>query len=182
MTDKPQDEVLSELKALAREVGENHEWLDVDELEDDETFARLVELLQDPERVPDETFATAARDGSKYLRAGTLAAIAAGRTAPADWAERAKKRFHRADWGERQLLLRALAHADAKVLVGVLTAADEDWSGSPLAEAMTEFLDARVARGERLSAADLGRLSPGHQPIVSEILAAAADETKAALG
>ena len=182
MTERPPDEVLSELRALAREVGANHEWLDVDELEDDETFAKLVELLHDPGRVSDETFATAARDGSKHLRAGTLAAIAAGRPAPADWAERAKKRFHRADWGERQLLLRALALADGKVIIGVLTAAEEDWSGSPLARAMTEFLDARVARGELLSAGDLGRLNPAHQPIVSEILAAAAEETKAALG
>src|SRR6185503_11850945 len=114
MAEKPPKDVLAELRALAREVSENHEWLDADELEDDEAFARLVELLGNTERVPAEDFATAARDGSKYLRAGTLAAIAAGRAAPAEWAERAKKRFQRADYGERQLLLRALALSEGK--------------------------------------------------------------------
>ena len=48
-----------------------------------------------------------------------------------------------------------------QVVAAVLAAADEDWSGSPLAKAVAEFLDARVARGERLSAGDFGRLSPG---------------------
>ena len=182
MTDEPAIDVLSELRAIAREVGENHEWLDADELEDDETFARLVELLRDTERVTGEDFATAARDGSKYLRAGTLAAIAAGREAPPDWTERAKKRFQRADYGERLLLLGALALSEEQVVAAVLAAADEDWSGSPLAKAVAEFLDARVARDERLTAADFGRLSPGLQPLVSELLEAAGEETKAALG
>jgi ATP-dependent Clp protease ATP-binding subunit ClpC len=182
MTKKSPDDALSELKALAREVGENHEWLDADELEDDETFARLVELLRDTGHVPDEAFATAARDGSKYLRAGTLAAIAAGRPPPRDWTERAKKRFHRAEYGERQLLLHALALSEGKVAVAILAAADEDWSGSPLAQEIAVFLDARVARGERLSAGDFGRLGAGLQPLVNEILDAAGEETRVALG
>ena len=93
-----EEDGLAEAKALAKQLSENHEWLDADELEDDELFTQLVELLGDPARVADEAFALAARDGSKYLRAGTLGAIAAGRPAPSDWAERAKKRFVRADW------------------------------------------------------------------------------------
>ena len=117
MTEKPSNGVLAELRALAREVSENHEWLDADELEDDEAFARLVELLSNTDRVPAKDFADGAhRDGSKYLRAGTLAAIAAGRAAPPDWTERAKKRFQRADYGERQLLLRALALSEGKAV------------------------------------------------------------------
>jgi ATP-dependent Clp protease ATP-binding subunit ClpC len=182
MTEKPSNGVLAELRALAREVGENHEWLDADELEDDETFARLVALLKDAEHVTAEDFATAARDGSKYLRAATLAAIADGRDAPPDWAERAKKRFQRADYGERLLLLRALALSEGKAIAAVLSAADEDWRGSPLAKALAEFLAARVARGERLSAGDFGRLGPGLQPLVSELIQEAGEETKAALG
>ena len=61
MTEKPSNGVLAELRALAREVSENHEWLDADELEeDDEAFARLVELLSNTHRVPAKDFATAA--------------------------------------------------------------------------------------------------------------------------
>ena len=61
-----------------------------------------------------------------------MAAIAAGRLPPAGWTERAESRFERGDWGERQLLLRALGGIDGKVIPAVLATADEDWSGSPL--------------------------------------------------
>jgi ATP-dependent Clp protease ATP-binding subunit ClpC len=172
---------LAEAKALAKQLSENHEWLDADELDDDELFTQLVALLGDPARVPDDAFALATRDGSKFLRAGALGAIAAGRQAPSDWTDRAKKRFVRADWGERQLLLRALARADDKVIMAVLHAADHDWMGSPLAAAVSEFLDARVESGERVSAANLATLDAGLQPLVGELIEGAADETRRAL-
>ena len=161
---------LAEAKALAKQLAENHDWLDADELEDDELFGRLVVLLCNPGRVHDDAFAIAARDGSKFLRAGTLGAIAAGRTPPAEWADRAKKRFARADWGERVLLLRAFAVVPSKSIPAVLEAAEESWSGSPLAKAVSQFLDERVAQGERLKAADLAKLDVGLQPLVGELL------------
>ena len=177
----PELDGLAEAKALAKQLSENHEWLDADELDDDELFTQLVALLGDPARVPDDAFALAARDGSKYLRAGALGAIASGRTAPSDWVDRAKKRFARADWGERQLLLRALARTDGNVIMAVLHAADEDWSGSPLAAAVSEFLDARVAGGEHVSAANLATLDEVVEPLVGELLEEASEETRSTL-
>ena len=158
-----EDDGLVEARALAKQLAENHEWLDADELEDDELFGRLVTLLCNPGRVRDDAFAIAARDGSKFLRAGTLVAIANGRKPPGEWAERAKKRFARAEWGERMLLLRALGAVPNRCILSILECADADWSGSPLAAAVSEFLDARVARGERLTAAELVTLDAGLQ-------------------
>ena len=175
-----EEDGLAEAKALAKQLSENHEWLDADELDDDELFTQLVELLE-IRRASRTRRSRSTRDGSKYLRAGTLGAIAAGRPAPSDWAERAKKRFVRADWGERQLLLRALARSEAKVIMAVLHAAGEDWSGSPLAAAVSEFLDARVASGERVSASNLATLDAGLQPLVGELLDGASEETRSAL-
>ena len=176
-----EEDGLVEARALARQLAENHEWLDADELEDDELFGRLVLLLCNPGRVRDDAFAVAARDGSKFLRAGTHAAIAQGRTPPADWAGRAKKRFGRAEWGERVLLLRALAVAPTRSMLAVLEAAEEDWSGSPLAKAVSEFLDARIAQGERLTAAELATLDVGLQPLIGELLEGSTKSTRAAL-
>jgi ATP-dependent Clp protease ATP-binding subunit ClpC len=176
-----EEEALVEAKALAKELAENHEWLDADELEDDELFGRLVVLLCNPGRVRDDAFAIAARDGSKFLRAGTLGAIVQGRKPPAEWADRAKKRFARAEWGERVLLLRALAVVPSRSMLAVLEAAEEDWSGSPLAAAVSTFLDARVAHGERLTAAELERLDIGLQPLVGELLDGASPATRTAL-
>ena len=95
------------------------------------TFEQLVELLTDPESIDDETFAEIALRGAKFLRAGALAAIAAGRPAPGGWAEGAESRFARSEWGERQLLLRALAGSDDRVIPAVLVTAEEDWTGTP---------------------------------------------------
>src|SRR4051794_15592700 len=106
MTRRDQD-ALADAKALAKQLSETHEWIDVDDLEDDERFTQLVALLAD-RRLSDQSFALATRDGSKFLRAATHVAIANGRQPPWEWAERAKRRFGRAEWGERQLLLRAL--------------------------------------------------------------------------
>ncbi len=172
---------LIEAKALAKQLAENHEYVDADDLEDDELFTRLVTLLCNPGRVRDDAFAVAARDSSKFLRAGALAAIAVGRKPPAEWADRAKKRFARSGWGERVLLLRALAAAPGKSIMAILSAAEEDWSNSPLAKAVSEFLDARVARGERVTAADLATLDAGLQPLVTELLEGATEATRAAL-
>ena len=166
---------------MAKQLAENYEWIDADELEDDELFGRLVLLLCNPGRVRDDGFAISARDASKFLRAGTLAAIAAGRKPPAEWADRAKKRFARAEWGERVLLLRALAVVPGKSMLAVLEAAEEDWRGSPLAAAVSVFLDARVEHGERLSAAELATLDVGLQPLVAELVEAGTTATRTAL-
>ncbi len=176
-----EDDGLVEARALAKELAETHEWLDADELEDDELFGRLVTLLCNPGRVRDDAFAIAARDGSKFLRAGTLVAIANGRKPPGEWAERAMKRFARAEWGERVLLLRALGAVPNRCILSILECADADWSGSPLAAAVSEFLDARVAGGERLTAAELTTLDAGLQPLVAELLDGAAPATRTAL-
>ena len=79
------------------------------------------------------------------------------------------------------LLLRALAAAPSKTHHGHPLRAEEDWSGSPLAKAVSVFLDARVARGERLTAADLATLDVGLQPLVTELLEGATQATRAAL-
>jgi ATP-dependent Clp protease ATP-binding subunit ClpC len=176
-----EEDGLVEARALARQLAENHEWLDADELEDDELFGQLVTLLCNPGRVRDDAFAIAGRDGSKFLRAGTYAAIAAGRKPPADWADRAKKRFARAEWAERVLLLRALAVVPTRSMLAVLEAAEEDWSGSPLAKAVSEFLDARIAQGERLTAAELATLDVGLQSLIGELLDGSTQSTRSAL-
>ncbi len=176
-----EEDGLVEARALAKLLAENRDWVDAEELEDEELFERLVALLSNPGRVRDDAFALAARDASKFLRAGTLAAIAGGRKPPAEWADRAKKRFARAEYGERQLLLRALAVVPTRSILAVLEAAEQDWSGSPLAAEVSTFLDARVAQGERLTTAELAKLDVGLQALVTELLEGATTATRTAL-
>ena len=176
------DDVHAEIRTLANEVSQNHEWLDIDNLDDDATYGRLVALLADRRRTPDHVFEAALQDGSKWVRAGALGAIALGRGPRPGWSERARKRFRRAEHGEREVLLRALAHSGEPALMSVLSTAEDDWSGTPLAGKVSEFLDARVARGEQLELADLERLDASLQGIVSELINAAAPETRAVLG
>jgi len=140
-------ELLEELRTRAQEIGESHDYLDVDELDDDVAFTALVELLADPARVPDDAFATLSRDGSVWVRGAVLAAIAAGRGGPPGWQERTVKRFPRTEWGERCFALRALAHAPFPAISLVLPLVEDDMSGTPMAEKLAEFLDARVKRG-----------------------------------
>ena len=99
-----------------------------------------------------------------------MAAIAAGRPPPPGWTETAEGRFERGEWGERQLLLRALAGSDGKVIPAVLAAAEEDWAGSPLAREVSRFLDARVAAGESWTVAELETLDASLQPLVRELI------------
>jgi hypothetical protein len=132
-------------------------------------------------RIDDDTFAEVALRGAKFLRAGATAAIAAGRPAPPGWTETAESRFEQGDWGERQLLLRALAESDGTVLPAVLANAEEDWSGSPLARAVSRFLEARVAAGELLTLAELEELDAGLQPLVCELIDGTDVTTRAVL-
>ena len=124
---------IQEVIDLGQELASSYPWVDVDELDVDDEFERLVELLADPESIDDDTFAEVALRGAKFLRAGAMAAIAAGRPAPPGWTEGAESRFERGEWGERLLLLRALAESDGTVIPPVLANAEADWSGSPLA-------------------------------------------------
>ena len=110
-----------------------------------------------------------------------MAAIADGRPPPPGWTETTETRFERAEWGERQLLLRALAESDANVIPGVLAAAEEDWSGSPLARQVSRFLETRVAAGEDVTAAELEALDIRLQPLVGELIDGTNAATKAAL-
>jgi hypothetical protein len=110
-----------------------------------------------------------------------MAAIAAGRPAPPGWTETTETRFDRGEWGERQLLLRALAESAGKVIPAVLAAAEEDWSGSPLARAISRFLEARVAAGEDVTAVELEALDTRLQPLVAELIDGTNATTKAAL-
>ena len=66
---------LKEITALGQQLAEAYPWLDADELDHDESFSRLVELLSDQELVSDDAFEHSMQFGSKYVRAGTLAAI-----------------------------------------------------------------------------------------------------------
>jgi ATP-dependent Clp protease ATP-binding subunit ClpC len=166
---------------LGQGLAETHPWIDVDELDHNEEFSRLVELLADRDCIDDETFADVALQGAKYLRAGAMAAITAGRPPPPGWTETVETRFDRGEWGERQLLLRALAKSDANVIPAVLAAADEDWRGSPLARAVSRFLEARVAAGEDVTAAELEALDTRLQPLVGELIDGTNAATKAAL-
>jgi len=90
-------------------------------------------------------------------------------------------RFERGDWGERQLLLRALAKQEGVVIPAVFASAEEDWSGSPLAREVSRFLEARVAAGETLTPELLDALAPSLQPLVRELVEATDVETRAAL-
>ena len=47
---------LKEIKALGQKLAETYPWIDADELEHDEAFDRLVELLTDRGSVSDEAF------------------------------------------------------------------------------------------------------------------------------
>ena len=172
---------LAEAIELGQTLASRHSWVDVDDLEYDDDFTRLVELLGDAEQIDDDGFAEAALRGSKFLRAAATVAIAEGREPPPDWIEGTETRFERGEWGERQLLLRALAGVDEKVLPAVLASAEEDWSGSPLARAISTLLEARVRNGEILTAEDLDALSPRLQPLVRELIDGTDTETRAAL-
>ena len=172
---------MAEVIALGHELAESYGWVDVDALDHDETFSRLVELLVDRDAIADEAFADVALRGAKFLRLGAIAAITAGRPAPSLWTETIESRFERGEWGERQLLLRALATSDGEVIPPVLAAAEEDWSESPLAREVSRFLEARVAAGESLTAAALGALDARLQPLVRELIDGTNPPTKAAL-
>ena len=172
---------LDEAIELGQTLASRHPWVDLDDLEFDDDFTRLVELLGDAEQIDDDAFAEAAVRGSKFVRAAAMAAIAEGREPPPDWLEGTETRFERGEWGERQLLLRALADVDGKILPAVLAAAEEDWSGSPLARAISTLFEARVRNGEILTADDLDELSPGLQPLMRELIDGTDAETRAAL-
>ena len=68
---------IEEVIDLGQELASSYPWVDVDELDVDDEFERLVELLADPESIDDDTFAEVALRGAKFLRAGAMAAIAA---------------------------------------------------------------------------------------------------------
>ncbi|HEX4929835.1 MAG TPA: AAA family ATPase, partial [Gaiellaceae bacterium] len=172
---------IGEVIALGQSLAATYPWVDVDQLDYDEEFSRLVELLADRESIADETFAEVALRGAKFLRAGAMAAIAAGRPPPPGWTETAETRFDRGEWGERLLLLRALAGSDGNVIPAVLAAAEEDWSESPLARAVSRFLEARVAAGEDVTSAELEALDTRLQPLVAELIDGTNAATKAAL-
>ena len=172
---------LDEATELGQTLASRHQWVDVDDLEYDDDFTRLVELLGDAEQIDDDAFAEAALRGSKFLRAAAMVAIAEGREPPPDWIEGTETRFERGEWGERQLLLRALADVDEKILPAVLASAEEDWSGSPLAREISTLLEARVRKGEVLTTDDLDELSPRLQPLVRELIDGTDTETRAAL-
>ena len=173
---------IGEVIALGQRLAETHPWVNVEELDHDEEFSRLVELLADRDSIDDETFAEVALRGAKFLRVGAMAAIAAGRPAPPGWTETVETRFDRGEWGERQLLLRALAESDGNVIPAVLAAAEEDWSESPLARAVSRFLEARVAAGEDVTAAELEALDTRLQPLVGELIDGTNAATKAEIG
>ena len=172
---------IEEVIDLAQELASSYPWVDVDELDVDDEFERLVELLADPESIDDDTFAEVALRGAKFLRAGAMAAIAAGRPAPPGWMEGAESRFERGEWGERLLLLRALADSDGTVIPPVLANAEEDWSGTPLARQVSRFLEARVVAGEVVTVEELEELDAGLQPLIRELIDATDVATKAAL-
>ena len=60
---------IAEVIALGQALAETHPWVDVDELDHNEEFSRLVELLTDRDSIDDETFAEVALRGAKFLRA-----------------------------------------------------------------------------------------------------------------
>ena len=175
-------DVHARIRDLAREVSGNHESLDVDDLDDDATFTRLVELLADRRRTPDDVFGSALQDPSVWVRSAAYSAIARGRTFGGGWSDRATKRFRRAGYDESCFLLRALARSDQPVLKAILAHVEDSWSGGMIVEKVAEFVDARVERGERLTVADLTRLDVDVQPVVEELVAKAAPGTRAVLG
>ncbi len=67
------------------------------------------------------------------------------------------------------------------MIPAVLAAAEEDWSGSPLAREVSRFLEARVAAGEVVTAAELDELDAGLQPLVRELFDGTDVATRAAL-
>ena len=172
---------IQEVISLGQELASTYQWVNVDELDLDDEFERLVELLADPASIDDETFADIALRGAKFLRAGAMAAIAAGRPPPPGWTETAEGRFERGEWGERQLLLRALAGSDGKVIPAVLAAAEEDWAGSPLAREVSASWTRVSQPGRAWTVAELETLDASLQPLVRELIDQADIATKAAL-
>ena len=169
---------LAEAIALGGQLAAAYSWLDADELEHDETFAALVELLADTDALDDDAFEEVTLRGAKFLRAAGLAAVAAGRAPPAGLVGGAAERFARAEWGERQLLLRALARLEGNVVPAVLAVAEADWSDTPLAREVARFLDRRVAAGEHVTAAELDALDPRLQPLVRELVEATGEAAR----
>jgi hypothetical protein len=169
-----------EIRSLVETLAERHPWLDADMLDSDDDFERLVELLGSEDHVPDSAFAEAARAPNKHLRAGALEAIAEGRPAPSGWPEWAAGRFERAECGERQLLLRALAVCEGRLMLEILGAAEEGWNDAPIIQEVAPFVDARIAAGEAVTAEELGELDARLQPVVDEVLRSASERTRAA--
>ena len=162
-------------------LAETYPWIDADELEHDEAFDRLVELLTDRESVSDEAFEE--RCGSAPSSCGPARSQrsppAVSPRTPGSEEQRSSSRT--VSGASASLLLRALGRVDEDVIMKVLRCAEADWSDTPLARAVARFLDARVAAGERLAADELEELEPGLQPLLVELLAAAAEPTRAAL-
>ena len=172
---------LAEAIQLASALASAHVWIDLQELEYDDDFVRLVELLGDREAIDDEAFAEAVLRGSKFLRLAGMGAVAEGREPPPGWIEETETRFERGEWAERQLLLRALARCKGALIPAVLASAEEDWSGSPLAREVSAFLEARVQAGETLTAAELEKLNPRLQPLLRELIEGTDPATRANL-
>ena len=144
-------------------------WVDVDELDRRRAFERLVGLLADPGRVDDER----SRVAAGTARSSSARARWRDRRRPhaaGGWADRAEKRFARADWGERQLLLRALAVATSRSYRPCSRRPRRTGAGSPLAAEVSQ-LPRRAGRSRGgLTVAELAKLDVGLQPLVGELI------------
>ena len=140
---------------------------------------RLVELLADPDEHPTTRRSRISRSGTarSSFAPARMAAIAAGRPPPPGLdGDRREVASSAAEWGERQLLLRALAGSDGKVIPAVLAAAEEDWSGQPARAGGLAASWTRVSQpGESWTVAELETLDASLQPLVRELIDQADD-------
>ena len=172
---------LAEAIELGQTLASRHSWVDVDDLEYDDDFTRLVELLGDAEQIDDDGFAEAALRGSKFLRAAATVAIAEGREPPPDWIEGTETRFERGEWASASS---SFAHSPTSTRKSFRPCSRRRRRTGAAARSRGRSRRLLGSPGEErrdLTAEDLDELSPRLQPLVRELIDGTDTETRAAL-
>jgi ATP-dependent Clp protease ATP-binding subunit ClpC len=159
------DDPLDALRQAARSLRREYGWPDPDEFESDERFEAAVDLAHD---LDVDELLRLTRDGDDYVVCVALAALESRDDVPADWVVGALARLRHAGYGERFLLLRAIATQARRPVIGsALSQLDEnfqfDWLGS--------FVERRLEAGETVDEETFRRNVPLRlAPLVSDFL------------
>jgi ATP-dependent Clp protease ATP-binding subunit ClpC len=144
-----------DVRALAAELDAEHDWwqMSLEGLEQEPAFESAVASLADDD-TPIETVVSLTRDADGWVASMALAALRRRDDVPEEWVTWAARNPVRPSVCEDVLLLRALAaHATEPVIGAVLPVVE-----SIRQEAIAEFVQDRLANGERLSTSTFDRV------------------------